>query len=90
MLSVTFYAYKLIDHVIGAAVELPDYLSNHPAITPLTNNPNTHRPYDDKLCFFRCLARHKGFKWDRLERPALEFFQTFLRDKGVEVNPFKG
>ena len=52
VVGVTFYAFKLIEHVIGAPVELPDYISNHSALTPLINNPNTKRPFDDNLCFF--------------------------------------
>ena len=52
VVGVTFYEFKLIEHVIGAPVELPDYISNHSALTPLINNPNTKRPFDDNLCFF--------------------------------------
>ena len=90
VVGVTFYVFKLIEHVIGAPVGLPDYISNHFALTQLINNPNTKRPFDDNLCLFRCLARHKGFKWDRLERPALELFQTFLQDKGLKVKHCRG
>ena len=51
VVGVTFYAFKLIEHVIGAPVELRDYISNHFALTPLISNPNTKRPFDDNLCF---------------------------------------
>ena len=76
VIGITFYAYKLTEHVIGAPINLPDYINNHPAIATLTVQPNTKRPYNDRLCFFRCRACHFKFRRDRLERPALQLVQT--------------
>ena len=50
VIGITFYAYKLTEHVIGAPINLPDYINSHPAVTTLTVQPNTKSPYNDRLC----------------------------------------
>ena len=89
-IGITFYAYKLTEHVIGAPINLPDYINSHPAVTTLTVQPNTKSPYNDRLCFFRCLACHFKFRKDHLERPALQLARTYAEDKGINIKNFKG
>jgi len=52
VIGIAFYAYKLTEHVIGVPINLPDYISSHPAITTLTVQPNTKSPYNNRLCVF--------------------------------------
>ena len=92
VIGITFYAYKLTEHVIGAPINLPDYINSHPAVTTLTVQPNTKSPYNDRLCFFffRFLACHFKFRKDCLKRPALQLAQTYAEDKGINIKNFKG
>ena len=90
--GITFYAYKLTGHVIGAPINLPDYINNHLAITTLTVQPNTKSPCNDRLCFFFG-AWHVisvKFRRDRLECPALQLAQTYAEDKGIDLKNFEG
>ena len=56
--NVSFVAYKLVDVArIGNGVDLPSFVSRSYHIISLTKQqPDYHKPYDDNLCFFRCLA----------------------------------
>ena len=58
--NATFYVTKLRDHPIGRSVRLPKYVLENRAIVSLDCDKNTGLPYEDKLCFFRRLALHKG------------------------------
>ena len=58
--NATFYVTKLRDHPIGRSTCLPKYVLENPAIVSLDCNKRTGIPYEDKLCFFRCLALHRG------------------------------
>ena len=92
VIGVTFYAYKLTEHVIRAPVNLPNYINSHPAITTLTVQPNTKSTYNDLLCCccccFWCRACHFKFRRDRLER--LQFAQNYAEDKETDLKNFKG
>jgi hypothetical protein len=37
-------------------LDAPDYLTKNRGLLSLLTDPRTGRPYDDNLCFFRCLA----------------------------------
>jgi hypothetical protein len=54
--NATFYVTKLRDHPIGRSVRLPKYVLESPAIMSLDSSKKTGLPYEDKLCFFHCLA----------------------------------
>jgi hypothetical protein len=58
--NLTFYLYKLIDiSRVGANVDLPDYVRRNKSLFTLDYNRHTKREYNDRLCFFRCLALAK-------------------------------
>ena len=58
LINVTFYINKLIQHPIAARVVLPDHILKNRAVVALVGGANG--PYTDNLCFFRCLAVHRG------------------------------
>ena len=75
--NVTFYVTKLRDHPIGRSVRLPKYVLDNPAIVSLDCDKNTGLPYEDKLCFFRCLALHRGCHSKNLERDTQHFYEQY-------------
>ena len=75
--NATFYVTKLRDHPIGRSVRLPKYALENPAIMSLDCNEHTGLPYEDKLCFFRCLALHKGCHPHNLERDTQHFYEQY-------------
>jgi hypothetical protein len=78
--NVTFYVTKLRDHPIGRSVRLPKYVLESRAIVSLDCDDNTGLPYEDKLCFFRCLAMHKGCHPHNLERDTQHFYEQYSED----------
>jgi hypothetical protein len=66
--NVTFYVNKLFDHPIGARVVLPDFFLRNQGLVCLATGSNG--PYTDNLCFFRCLAVHRGTPVKDVEAPA--------------------
>ena len=55
--NITVYVNKINTFVIGAPQnQVPDYITNNRGLVTLVNNRHTGQPYNDKLCFFRCLA----------------------------------
>jgi hypothetical protein len=75
--NATFYVTKLRDHPIGRSVRLPKYVLEIPAIMSLDCNEQTGLPYKDKLCFFRCLALHKGCHPHNLDRNTQHFYEQY-------------
>jgi hypothetical protein len=73
--NATFYVTKLRDHPIGRSVRLPKYVLENPAIVSLDCSKKIGLPYEDKLCFFRCLALHKGCHPHNLERDTQHFYE---------------
>jgi hypothetical protein len=67
LINVTFYVNKLFDHPIGARVVLPDHMLKNKAVVALVGGSNG--PYTDNLCFFRCLAVHRGAPMTNVETP---------------------
>lgn len=63
-----FYVTKLIDHPVCRSTRLPKYVLENPAIVSLDCSKKTGLPYEDKLCFFRCLVLHCGCHPHNLER----------------------
>ena len=75
--NATFYVTKLRDHPIGCSVRLLKYVLENPAIVLLDCDKNTGLPYEDKLCFFRCLALHKGCHPHNLECDTQHFYEQY-------------
>ena len=75
--NATFYVTKLRDHPIGRSTRLPKYVLENPAIVSLDCNEHTGLPYKDKLCFFRCLALHRGCHPHNLERDTHHFYEQY-------------
>ena len=58
--NVTFFVYHIRDHPIGAALNLPEYVTQNRAIVALSHSPHHKALYKDNLCLFRSLALHSG------------------------------
>ena len=56
--NVTFYLNKLIQHPIGARIVVPDFFLRNQGLACLVGG--AQGPYEDNLCFFQCLAVHRG------------------------------
>ncbi|CAB4031103.1 Zinc finger 653 [Paramuricea clavata] len=76
----TFYVSKLRDHPVGRSVRLPRYVLENPAIVSLDCSKQTGLSYEDKLCFFRCLALHRGCHPKNLERDTHYFYEQYSQD----------
>ena len=90
--SVGIYVYKLPEMPIGrGGFFLPSFIVENRGVDGLEKNHQTGKPYQDHLCYFRCVARHKGFEVKNLERKTkalkAQYFQT-LTDN--EVRGFEG
>ncbi|GFO22473.1 Zinc finger protein 546-like [Plakobranchus ocellatus] len=60
--STTFYVDKLPDFRIGGCCfedSMPPYVLQNKAIVPFIIDTNHHQLYDDRLCFYRCMAAHQ-------------------------------
>ena len=73
--NVTWFVWKLRDHPIGRGKYLPHYLVENRGIDALENNYKTGKPYQDNLCFFRCLTLHNGCHTKNLERDTKHYYQ---------------
>ena len=78
--NATFYVTKLRGHPIGRSTRLPKYVLENPTIISLDCNEHTGLPYEDKLCFFRCLALHRGCHAHNLERDTQHYFERYAED----------
>ncbi|CAH3191116.1 unnamed protein product, partial [Porites evermanni] len=58
-------------------------------ITPLDRNIQRGKPYEDNLCFFRCLALYNGCHTKNLERDTKHYYQQY-RDAGISKKKFHG
>ena len=90
--SVGIYIYKLPEMPIGrGGFFLPSFIVENRGVDGLERNKQTGKIYDDHLCYFRCLARHKGFDLKNLEKKTkalkAQYFES-LTDN--EVKGFEG
>ncbi|XP_019614616.1 PREDICTED: uncharacterized protein LOC109462504 [Branchiostoma belcheri] len=85
---VEFYVSKLGDHPIGAPKTLPAYIVKNKAINVLQSG--MHGPFDDNLCFFRCLAAHYGKDPKRLETATKELLKQYLEAADLTEKDFCG
>ena len=55
--NLTFYAYKMVGiSRVGDSVDLPRHIKRNRSIVSLATDGKTGKKFEDKLCFFRCLA----------------------------------
>jgi hypothetical protein len=79
-INVTFYVNKLFDHPIGARFVLPDHILKNKSVVTLVGRCNG--PYADNLCFFPCLAVHRGApNVQDLETPAKTYYKQYLQQQ---------
>ena len=88
--NVLFYVTRLPNTPIGTTTGLPDFLKNNKGLISLVNNPNTGRPYSDNLCFFRCLALHRGETQRALETSTKELFRQYCHQQLIDPTEFTG
>ena len=88
--NVEFYVTHLYNTPIGTSIVLPPYLKNNKGLISLANSRQTGRPFNDNLCFFRCLALHCGVPVGRLENRTKELFQTFCERSAITPSEFEG
>ena len=87
--NVTWFVWKIRDHPIGRGKYLPSYIVGNMEITPLDRDIRRNKPWEDYLCFFRCLALHNGFHTKNLERDTQYYYQQY-RDAGLSKKKFHG
>ena len=49
-----------MDYVLGHTTQLPDHIKNSRSVLTFIACAKTGKAYNDKLCFFRCLAWHES------------------------------
>ena len=77
------------DHPIGRGTFLPTYIAQNQVIAALDRNHLTGKPYEDNLCFFRCLALHNGCHTKNLQRDKQYYYQQY-QDAGLGKKKFHG
>jgi hypothetical protein len=86
---VTFYVNKLFDHPIGARVVVPDFFLRNQGLVCLVSG--YHGPYGNNLCFFRCLAVHRGTPDVKaLDVPAKTYYHQYLQHQDMTPVDLKG
>ena len=68
---------------------MPGYIAENRGIDAVENNAKTGKPYEDNLCFFRCLALYNGCHTTNLERDTQYYCQQY-RDAGLSKKKFHG
>ena len=58
--------------------QLPKWLVENRGLDVLEEEKKTGKLYADHLCYFRCLARHRGCGLKNLERKTRELASTYL------------
>ena len=87
--NVTWFVSKIRDHPIGRGKHLPGYVVDNRGIEPLENNVKTGKPYEDNLCFLRCLSLYNGCHTRNLERDTQYYYQQY-RGAGLGKKKFHG
>ena len=75
--NVTWFVWKIRDHPIGRGKYLPSFIVDNMGITPLDRNIQRGKPYEDNLCFLRCLALHNGCHTKNLERDTKFYYEKY-------------
>ena len=80
--NITFYVNHLKDAPLGAPVDLPHYIIN--------NHDLRNVSASDNLCFFRCLAVHRGADPRKCEKAAKKLFRAYCAHFDVALGDFTG
>ena len=80
--NITFYINHLKDASLGAPVDLPDYIMNNHGLRNVSAG--------DNLCFFRCLAVHRGANPHWCEKAAKKLFRKYCGHFDVSPGDFAG
>ena len=76
--NAALHIYKVKEQPIGRGKRLPSFIVENRGLDALESNYNTGQVYEDHLCYFRCLARHKGFHLKNLEKKAKSLRVEYL------------
>ena len=87
--NVAFVIYKLPDHPIGRGKSLPSFVIENRGLDALETDKNTGELYEDNLCFFRCLARHRGCNLKNLERTTKQLASEYMSSL-AKLEEFQG
>ena len=80
--NITFYVNHIKDAPLGAPIFLPNYIKNNCGLQ------NVNAGYH--LCFFRCLAVHRGADPRRCKQPAKNLFRAYCTHFDVAPADFAG
>lgn len=72
-----------LNYLLGAPLQLPDYIISSKSIVTLDKRRRDGKPYDDNLCAFRCLATHRHSN-NQLETNTRQYSQQwfdFIKDE---------
>ena len=87
--NVTFFVNRIIDHLIGCVgVTVSVYIKKNKAVIGLEKEPIHSKRQNGNLCFFRCLALHRGCDRYRLE-PVKRLYEAYDQDD-VAMEDFAG
>ena len=86
--NVSYFLTKMLRRPIGAPSEFPAYLKNNKGLISLISYRG--RPYEDKLCLFRCVALFKGACRNSLERKTKELFEKYISETRQHASDFQG
>ena len=85
--NMTVFINKLPDHPIGCPnLNLPEYIKNNKFILGMDKHMKRHIPYNDQLCFFRCVAVQQGVSYKESQKH-LEDAVRHLFDQLIGGNP---
>ncbi|XP_070178816.1 uncharacterized protein, partial [Littorina saxatilis] len=69
---------------------LPDFIQNNPAIYTLIKDEHHSFDYTDNLCFFRCLALHRGAQLHSLHTQTSQLWKQWFGKQDNLSHPFSG
>ena len=72
--NVAFFVTKVRGYPIGRSILLPRFIKRNKFVISLECNAQ-RVPYHDWLCFFRCLALHRGGERTHLESHSKHYYQ---------------
>ena len=83
--NVMFFVYKT-NYVIGAPVELPEFIKNSKSIIGLVRDRGGDKlPYDDDKCLFRAISLCNGADVKALARPTEALITQWLHYKHESI-----
>ena len=88
--NVTLYLTHLVGVPIGTGKILPNFLMKNRGLVALIKPKRGGTPYEDNLCFFRCLALHNGASITNIETPSKELMRLYCNNFGINAQDFQG